>query len=147
MSERIPSFLEDLRGLDYEVIHAESFQAVVCSPEEVRYVIAGAGDWIQASQTIVDGEDVTESARAKIAGLALRVQSRFLGCRFCFGEDGSLNAVVDIFPGTPASLVRLVLGQLGYIAASVVPLFAEARVREVCEDRIELALGPTGASV
>lgn len=130
----------------FEVIHEQEDQAVVRSTElDATFVLTRAGEWVQAEQTLLERDALTDNARLAAAELALRIHSRFLGCRFAFDDDGSLKAVVDVFPGTSVPHLIVMLSQLAYIASTILPLFEEVREDEVDEERIEAAFREGGA--
>lgn len=140
MSQLFKGFVDALTRLGFGVLHLEDNQAVVRSDEiGATFVVSASGEWLQAAQTLIDGEDMVDDSRSSIADLGMRINSRFLGCRFAFDNDGSLSAIVDIYPGSSAEHGRIALAQLAYVAHAAMPLFAEVGQVEVDDQRIELA--------
>lgn len=144
MSNALDDLLRNLASLEFEVLHQEDDQAVIRAREYgATFVLTAAGDWIQVSQALLDGDEIEDQVRPMAADLALRIQGRFLGCRFAWDEDGALSALLDLFPGTPIEVVTRALAQLSYVASATLPLFGELGDGMVEEERIELALGET----
>lgn len=143
MSEVFDSFLGTLTGQSYSILHEERDQAVVRSSDNSTFIVSCVGDWIRVAQTLLEEDEFAPQFRNQIAELALRIQSRFIGCRFAFDDDGSLDVVIDLLADTPEEMVGVALDQLAYVGSATLPLFVEVESGQVAADeRIDLAFLP-----
>jgi hypothetical protein len=142
-ADSLEQLLSGLMEIGYDVPERTSDAALVRWRESgALFGLSCSGQWTQASQTILDADEIPDWRRKDLADLALRIQFRYLGCRFAFDpEDGSLAVLVDIYPGSSAEVAALALSQAAFVGAATQVLFRAATHEYVEEETIELALG------
>ncbi len=99
------------------------------------------GPWRVAMILVATAEELAApGARARVAELALRLHSRYLGCRFGDESGGNLVASVDLYPDLRSEQIMTRLAQLEDVAATAVELFERVVAgTEVTEDDVDEA--------
>lgn len=138
---RLDQLLLDLQERGYETIDVESERAVIRNTEYgLVYVLTSGDEWVQAMQMMFDASQLQSPCRDSALTLALRLHSRFLGCRFGFDDEGNLAVQYDIYPEMTAHHIASALGQVHYVGSRSYPLFEEVLAgTAVDEERIDRA--------
>jgi hypothetical protein len=137
---RLASVLRQLAEHGFQILVEEPDQALIRDRDENDYVLTGAEDWVQAAILVVEAKELKGPFFHEATELALRLHSRFLGCRLGLDDEENLAVQYDIYPDLPVGHILLALGQLHYIGSVTSPLFREVLGGSaVNEDRIDHA--------
>ena len=103
--------------------------ALVTPPDgSFAFALQREGAWLQVVTNVLEPGDVKDAAHRNVLNeLLLRVHGHFLGCRFGYVDDGSVDVAHDLYPGT-ATLehVAPVMSHLDFVASALVPLMEAA---------------------
>jgi hypothetical protein len=124
--ERLAQLLAGLATHGFTTILNRGEDAVVRDADGEEFALFASDQWVQAGQKLVDAEALRASLHASDAHqLALRLNSRFLGCRFALDDEENLCVLYDVYPDLAIEHVARALKQLAAVARTSLPLFEE----------------------
>lgn len=116
--------IAELREFDCDVDLTEDGLFVGLHGSASTFMVLQADEWIQIASGILEPEEVDSCARPVVLyEFLLRLQGRYLGCRFTLDDDSGLVIVSDIYPGTQGTTHLVsVMAQLDGVCGALSPL-------------------------
>src|ERR1041385_6227646 len=119
---RLLELLSELEQHGFETIAPPKIdgalaQAVVRDVEnDQTYALSASDAWVQAAQMLFESSRIENCGHnLEVMELALRLHSRFLGCRVGFDISNNLAVQYDVYPEFSAEHITLALAQLCYV--------------------------------